>query len=475
MLGRAAALTLRPRNIKTRTQHECAPKRRRSRTTTSCATRRTGRTSASSRDQTVAGRARASKRRPGGPGPARPHSCPEVNFDGVALHRRHRLPPRRHGANIFVNWKASKAAGIDKNAPVTARLRNVKFSKALNIDPRQTSAAARSSSATPIDEGVITISTAEDLGQERRHPRLRHPRPDHQRPRLHRRPRLQPRRQQTNQRRRRWRRRWRWRRRRWRRRRRRRSAAASSAAAAAEPNGRSRPTTRQELVDDIIKLIEDTVATESLERQRRHGRLAPRASGQLIVTQTPENQRQLVNLLEQLRETRAIQVTIETRFLTVQRNFLEDIGVDLDFFFNINSSCPRSSARSPITSATAARRFTHARPVDRRARHRSARQHRADRAHDLRPPSSTTSRSTCCCGPRRPASTQHDRHRPARHAVQRPAGLRARRHPAGLRQRPRRRSSAPASLASTRPSALVQPACCSTCRRPSRPTASTSR
>ena len=60
-------------------------------------------------------------------------------------------------------------------------------------------------------------------------------------------------------------------------------------------------------------------------------------SGQLIVTQTPENQRNLVKLLEQLRETRAIQVTIETRFLKVQRNFIESVGVDFDFQYNPHS------------------------------------------------------------------------------------------------------------------------------------------
>jgi general secretion pathway protein D len=54
----------------------------------------------------------------------------------------------------------------------------------------------------------------------------------------------------------------------------------------------------------------------------------------LIVTQTPDAQRQLQNLLDQLRETRAIQITIETRFLTVQRNFLEDIGFDADVVLN---------------------------------------------------------------------------------------------------------------------------------------------
>src|SRR5262249_25831873 len=38
-------------------------------------------------------------------------------------------------------------------------------------------------------------------------------------------------------------------------------------------------------------------------------------SGQLIVTATPELQRQLIRLLEQLRQTRSIQITVEARFL----------------------------------------------------------------------------------------------------------------------------------------------------------------
>src|SRR5438552_13732122 len=92
--------------------------------------------------------------------------------------------------------------------------------------------------------------------------------------------------------------------------------------------------TRTELVDSIIKLIEDTVANESWKDNGGTVGSLRELSGQLIVTQTPENQRQLVKLLEQLRETRAIQVTIETRFLKVQRNFLEDIGLDFDFQIN---------------------------------------------------------------------------------------------------------------------------------------------
>src|SRR5205823_9811617 len=90
---------------------------------------------------------------------------------------------------------------------------------------------------------------------------------------------------------------------------------------------------RQELVDSIIKLIQDTVASESWKDNGGHVGSLRELSGQLIVTQTPENQHQLLKLLEQLRETRAIQVTIEARFLKVQRNFLEDVGVDFDFAY----------------------------------------------------------------------------------------------------------------------------------------------
>jgi general secretion pathway protein D len=82
-------------------------------------------------------------------------------------------------------------------------------------------------------------------------------------------------------------------------------------------------------------------------------------NGQLIVTQTEVNQRRVVSLLDKLRQQRAIQVSIETRFLQVQRNFLNDIGIDLDFIFNINNptnfspiSVSSSSNIFPATPST---------------------------------------------------------------------------------------------------------------------------
>jgi general secretion pathway protein D len=89
-------------------------------------------------------------------------------------------------------------------------------------------------------------------------------------------------------------------------------------------------------MDALVKLIQETVdPTSWRDAGGTVGGIRP-LNGQLIVSQTPENQRLLINLLDQLRETKAIQITIETRFLQVSKNFLEDVGLDLDVLFNLN-------------------------------------------------------------------------------------------------------------------------------------------
>jgi type II secretory pathway component GspD/PulD (secretin) len=75
--------------------------------------------------------------------------------------------------------------------------------------------------------------------------------------------------------------------------------------------------------------------------------------GNLIVNQTPENHRALQGLLEQLRESQSIQITIEARFLTVQRNFLEDIGVDVDFIFNADADANDKWSPIPVNNNSA--------------------------------------------------------------------------------------------------------------------------
>ena len=57
-------------------------------------------------------------------------------------------------------------------------------------------------------------------------------------------------------------------------------------------------------------------------------------NGNLIVRSTGSNHRAIADLLAGLRETRAIQISVEARFLLVDNNFLEEVGFDLDFTIN---------------------------------------------------------------------------------------------------------------------------------------------
>jgi len=89
--------------------------------------------------------------------------------------------------------------------------------------------------------------------------------------------------------------------------------------------------TRQEMIDALIESIENSVdpdswtgAGASIEEQR----------GSLIIMQTPENHLEIQQLLDNMRETRAIQIAIESRFVEVTTGWLERVGVDLDIILN---------------------------------------------------------------------------------------------------------------------------------------------
>jgi len=267
-------------------------------------------------------------------------ALPELTFDGVGFSDVIDFLRDVSGANIFVNWKSLEGAGVDRNAPVTAKLRNVKFSKALNIILDSVGGGTAKLGYT-IDEGVIEIATADELGKNTvtrvydiRDLIISIPdfdnAPDFS---------LQSTSNNTAQ-------------------------AGGGGASGGGGGGQSlfggggggggaaeKGQSRQELVDAITKLITETVAPDSWRDSGGSVGALRELQGQLIVTQTPENQRALVSLLEQLRETHSIQVTVETRFLTVERNFLEDIGVDLSFIFNANSVNSKVFSAVPVTAS----------------------------------------------------------------------------------------------------------------------------
>lgn len=95
------------------------------------------------------------------------------------------------------------------------------------------------------------------------------------------------------------------------------------------------------LVDELITRIKEHVGTK-VEWDENLSVISAYHS-QLLVKTTPENHRSLAKLLESFRQNRSVQISVESRFLFVDNNFLEEFGVDLDMTFAGNNGL------SPIT------------------------------------------------------------------------------------------------------------------------------
>lgn len=78
--------------------------------------------------------------------------------------------------------------------------------------------------------------------------------------------------------------------------------------------------------DSLDALIRDNVAKDSWDADPANSLRI--SNGTMVVNQTPEVHDQVQKLLDDLREATGIMVDIESRFLKVEDNFLEDIGVD---------------------------------------------------------------------------------------------------------------------------------------------------
>lgn len=79
----------------------------------------------------------------------------------------------------------------------------------------------------------------------------------------------------------------------------------------------------------LIWVIQQTIAPESWFEEGGEGRIMQFGENKLLIWQTPEIHKQIREILEMLRADLGQQIAIETRFLLVDENFLEDIGVDL--------------------------------------------------------------------------------------------------------------------------------------------------
>ena len=95
----------------------------------------------------------------------------------------------------------------------------------------------------------------------------------------------------------------------------------------------------------LIDLITTTVEPQTWDEVGGPGSISEfRNNLSLVISQTQEVHEEIVDLLEQLRRLQDLQVTIEVRFITLNDNFFERIGVD--FQFNIDEPSSRTIRRA---------------------------------------------------------------------------------------------------------------------------------
>ena len=90
--------------------------------------------------------------------------------------------------------------------------------------------------------------------------------------------------------------------------------------------------------DTLIELIQSTVHMAEWLENGGNGTIEEFPTTlSLVISQTEEVHQDVADLLDQLRRLQDLQVTIEVRFITLNDDFFERIGVDFDFDIDDNS------------------------------------------------------------------------------------------------------------------------------------------
>ena len=93
---------------------------------------------------------------------------------------------------------------------------------------------------------------------------------------------------------------------------------------------------REELIEQITDIIQEQVDPEGWRDAGGETGRIQELNGNLIITNTSRNHREIEGLLTQLRAIRALQINYESRVIGVTSDWFEQIGVDLDMYFNTN-------------------------------------------------------------------------------------------------------------------------------------------
>ncbi len=249
---------------------------------------------------------------------------PELKFDNAAFGDAvdfMRDIAEANGANLVVRWKKLEAAGVERTTPVTLRLSSVRFGKALDMLLENVGASAKLGYA--VDEGVIVVSTDEDLAGERKlkvydvRDLLFDPAQtgDDKFPKL------------LNQQ---------------------QSQSSSAGSTFVQSGNSSSPfssggggnNTQDDQaaklrLDELMTTIKDQTGSDQWSDGGGQGDIKT-FNETLLVSTTVKNHGKVQDLLDKLRSQSSVQVAIEARFLTVQKNFLDEFGINWNLNLNIN-------------------------------------------------------------------------------------------------------------------------------------------
>lgn len=112
-----------------------------------------------------------------------------------------------------------------------------------------------------------------------------------------------------------------------------------------DETGEAEGLTEEELLDRLLEIIQTNVDPNGWDEAGGETGVIQPLNGNLIITNTAKNHRDIQSLLNQLREIRAIQISVEARFLSVTQEFFEQIGFDVDVYFNAQNNQFESAER----------------------------------------------------------------------------------------------------------------------------------
>jgi len=236
--------------------------------------------------------------------------------------------------NIDVDWASLENASVDRTAPVSLNLTNVTVETVLNRVMEKVSPDANTGAAWTISDGVLNIASKEQINRQKtlaiydiRDLIIEVPNYDNA-PEFDLQQALQ-----SGQ-----------------------SGGGGGGQSPFQDADGEDPERRplQERTEEIIQIITTNVDPDGW-RDTAGGETGfiQQLGGLLIITNTPANHRAIHGLLSKLREYRAMQINVETRFLLVSQDFFEQIGFDLDVYFNANGNVVQQARTTrPTTRAS---------------------------------------------------------------------------------------------------------------------------